>query len=253
VLAARAGVAIHTARLMEQQLDLVGQLQTLQRQRDQFFAMINHELRNALTGVYGWAEQLQRARSPGSAERAAREVFESAERTITLLNNLLDLSRLDAGKAAAQFRNVHLADSIEKAVNALRPAANARNVTITIEAPPGPIPLHTDATRLEQIVMNLLSNAIRHGPQGETVVVRCEHTADEAIIHVIDRGHGIAREDQAKIFEPYVRVDPESGLGSGLGLPVSKGLAELLGGRLSVASDLGRGATFTLGLPLRPS
>ena len=251
LLAARAGAAIHTARLIEHQNELLSQLQTLQRQRDQFFAMINHELRNALTGVYGWAEQLQRARSPGAAERAGREVFESAERTIILLNNLLDLSRLDAGRAQILIRAVNLNELIEKAVSSQRPAAAEKRVEIHVEAGERPTTLRTDATRLAQILVNLLSNAVRHSPPGETIVVRCEEAVDEVHINVIDRGHGIAQEDQQRIFEPYVRVDPESGLGSGLGLPVSKRLAELLGGRLSVASDLGNGATFTLSLPLR--
>lgn len=253
LLAARAGAAIHTARLIEQQAELVTQLQTLQRQRDQFFAMINHELRNALTGVFGWAEQLQRARSPAVAERAGREVFESAERTITLLNNLLDLSRLDAGRAQVLLRTVNLCELIDRTASGQRPAAAEKRVEIRVEGGERPVTLHTDPSRLAQILVNLLSNAIRHSPPGEIIVVRCEEGVDEAHLNVIDRGHGIAQEDQQRIFEPYVRVDPESGLGSGLGLPVSKRLAELLGGRLSVSSNLGSGATFTLSLPLRRS
>lgn len=251
LLAAQAAAAIEGARLLRQQNDLVGQLQTLQFQRDQFFAMMNHELRNALTGVYGWAEQLQRARSPGSVERAGREIFESAERTITLLNNLLDLSRLDAGKAQAMFRTVALHDTIRAAVAGVRPSAEAKRVTVEIHDADSPISLRTDPLRLEQILVNLLTNAVRHSPAGEAVIVTTEMMTDEVMINVTDRGHGISQEDQPKIFEPYVRVDPESGLGSGLGLPVSRRLAELIGGRLTVSSDIGRGATFTIVLPLR--
>jgi len=250
LLAAQAAAAIETAHLLQQQSELVSQLQTLQFQRDQFFAMMNHELRNALTGVYGWAEQLHRGRSPGSVERAGREVYESAERTITLLNNLLDLSRLDAGKAQAMFRTVALQDTIRAAVTSVRPTAEAKHVTVEISGGHHPISLRTDPLRLEQILVNLLTNAVRHSPSGETVTVSSDTMSDELVINVTDRGHGIAQEDQPKIFEPYVRVDPESGLGSGLGLPVSRRLAELIGGRLTVSSDLGRGATFTVVLPL---
>ena len=251
LLAAQAAAAIETAQLMAEQTDILGSLQTLQRQRDQFFAMINHELRNALTGVYGWAEQLIRSKTPSSIERASREVFESAERTITLLNNLLDLSRLDAGKVQAVYRPVKLGDVIGRAVRQLRPAADQKSIAIRQELTPTAPEIETDPIRLEQILVNLLSNAIRHSPEGDDVVVRTDLLGDELLVHVIDRGHGIAQDDQRKIFEPFVRVDPESGLGSGLGLPVSRRMAELIGGRLSVASDLGRGATFTLVLPGR--
>ncbi len=239
LLAAQAAAAIESAQLLES-------LQTLHRQRDQFFAMINHELRNALTGVYGWAEQLLRAKSPASAERAGREVYESAERTIALLNNLLDLSRLDAGKVQTVYRRARLADIIERAIGQVRTRADAKQIAIRTELADVPETLETDALRLEQIVGNLLSNAVRHGPDGEDIVVRAERLGPELLIHVIDRGKGIAQEDQPLIFEPYIRVDPESGIGSGLGLPVSRRMAELLGGRLSVSSDPGKGATFTL-------
>jgi signal transduction histidine kinase len=250
MLASYAATAVETARLIERREALLGQLQTMQRQRDQFFAMVNHELRNSLTGVYGWAEQLQRARSPEAAERASREVFECAERTFTLLNNLLDLSRLDAGKSQPLMRPVRLGDRIATAVASVGPAAEKKQITVTTEGPIEGIVLRTDPVKLEQILVNLLTNAIRHSPAADTVVLRVERLGREVLINVIDRGPGISQDDQHRIFEMYVRVDPESGLGSGLGLPVSRRLAELLGGRLSVASDLGRGATFTLALPL---
>ncbi len=252
LLAGQAAAAIETARLIQEQDELLARLQTLQRQRDQFFAMINHELRNALTGVYGWAEQLVRARSDGAAQRAGREVFEAAERTITLMNNLLDLSRLEAGKVQAVFKDCRLADVLAAAVKQVRPSADAKDVAIRLDTGAAPADVQTDPLRLEQVLVNLLSNAIRHSPPREDVVVRAEGAVDETLIHVIDRGHGIAREDQPKIFEPYIRVDPESGLGSGLGLPVSRRMTELIGGRLTVHSDLGRGATFTIALPARP-
>jgi two-component system sensor histidine kinase KdpD len=249
LLAGQAAAAIENARLNEEQTTLLARLQTLQRQRDQFFAMINHELRNALTGVYGWAEQLRRARSEATAHRAAREVFESAERTITLMNNLLDLSRLDAGKVQAVVKAVGLRDTIRRACAAVEPRAAAKQIVLRDEYVEAPAEIVTDPLRLEQVVVNLLSNAVRHSPPSETVLVRAEGTTDAVLINVIDRGPGIAREEQDQIFEPFIRVDPESGLGSGLGLPVSRRMTELIGGRLTVHSDLGRGATFTIRLP----
>ncbi len=252
MLAAQAAVAVENARLYEETTRLLTKLQTLQRQRDQFFAMINHELRNALTGVFGWAEQLLRGKSEVAVQRAAREVYESAERTIVLMNNLLDLSRLDAGKVQAVFRDTEIEPVVQHAVSAVMPSADAKRLAIRVEALQQVPIVRTDALRLEQILINLLSNAVKHSRSGEDIVVRCETTVDELLIHVIDRGPGISADHQAKIFEPFVRVDPDTGLGSGLGLPVSRRMSELLGGRLTVSSALGRGATFTIALPRTP-
>ena len=249
MLAAQAAVAVQNARLYEETTTLLLQVQQMQRQRDQFFAIINHELRNALTGVYGWAERILRAKTPEAMQRAGHEVFGSAERTITLMNNLLDLSRLDAGRIQAVFKETDLRRVVERAVAATAPQAETKGITLRIECDDSPPACRTDGLRLEQIVLNLLANAVRHSRSGEVVRVRVAAAADEVLIEVIDRGPGIPLEDQERIFEPFIRTDPESGLGSGLGLPVSRRLAEVLGGRLTVHSDLGRGATFTVAIP----
>src|SRR6266852_6696972 len=111
--------------LYEDTKTLLGQVQGMQRQRDLFFAMMNHELRNALTGVFGWAERLIRRRTPEAAEQAAKEVYEGTERTITLLNNFLDLTRLDAGKVRPVWRTVDAAAAVERALANVRPEADA--------------------------------------------------------------------------------------------------------------------------------
>lgn len=250
LFASQAAAAIANARHHDEQATLVAELRMLQRQRDQFFAMINHELRNALTGVYGWAEQLKRSKTEAGARRAVDEVYESAERTIVLINNLLDLSRLDAGKIQPVFKPVALDAVVRRAWAGVEPAAQVKGVTFDDDYRGVPEPLHTDPHLLGQILLNLLANAVRHSPPGERIAVRAELVADSVIISVSDRGNGISQEDQPKIFEPFIRVDPESGLGSGLGLPVSRRMTELLGGRLSVHSDLGKGATFTISLPV---
>ncbi len=116
-LATKAAVAVESARLYEQSQKLVGEVQEMHRQRDLFFASMNHELRNALTGVYGWAERLVRAKgSPQALAEAANEVYEGAERTITLLNNFLDLSRLDAGKVRPVMRDVDVHAAVKRAI-----------------------------------------------------------------------------------------------------------------------------------------
>jgi len=251
LLAAHAAVAIENARLNDEAQRLLGQVRDMQRQRDLSFAMMNHELRNALTGVYGWAERLVRGKSPDTAARAAREVYESAERTIILLNNFLDLTRLDAGKVRPVWRDVDVPAAIEHALSGVRPAAEAKRVRLEVQGADIASALRTDPVRLEQILVNLLSNAVRHGPEGEAVVVRVAAVDSEIRFGVIDRGPGIPPDQQARIFEPFERFDPHSGLGTGLGLPVSRRLAEVLGGRLTVESEVGRGAAFTLALPVK--
>ena len=250
LLAAHAAVAIENARLNDAAQRLLGQVREMQRQRDLSFAMMNHELRNALTGVYGWAERLVRGKSPETAARAAREVYESAERTIILLNNFLDLTRLDAGKVRPVWRDVDVPVAIEHALSGIRPAADAKRVRLEVQGADRESTLRTDPMRLEQILVNLLSNAVRHGPEGEAVVVRVAAVDSEVRFAVSDHGPGIPPDLQTRIFEPYERFDPHSGVGTGLGLPVSRRLAEVLGGRLTVESAVGQGATFTLSLPL---
>ena len=252
LLAAHAAVAVENARLHDESQRLVGQVKAMQRQRDLFSAMMNHELRNALTGVYGWAERLVRGKSPEQHTRAAREVYEGAERTITLLNNFLDLTRLDAGKVRPVWREVEIATAVQRAIAGIEPAAEAKRVRLLAEYPNGAATLQTDPVRLEQILVNLLSNAVRHSPEGETVAVRVEQGTSDVQFRVVDHGPGVPAELQALIFEPFERFDPHSGLGTGLGLPVSRRLAEVMGGRLAVENTVGRGATFTLALPQRP-
>ncbi len=251
LLAGYAAVAVENARLHDESQQLVGQVRAMQRQRDLFFAMMNHELRNALTGVYGWAERLVRGKG-GDAAQAAQQVYEGAERTITLLNNFLDLTRLDAGKVRPVWRELEIRTAVQRAIAAVQPVAEGRRVLLEAQYPNGAPALRTDPVRLDQILVNLLSNAVRHSPEGDTVVVRIDAGDGEMRFSVIDHGPGIPKDLQARIFEPFERFEPDSGVGTGLGLPVARRLAELLGGRLSVDSEVGRGAAFTLVLPMVP-
>jgi len=251
LLAAHAAVAIENARLNDEAQRLLGQVREMQRQRDLSFAMMNHELRNALAGVYGWAERLVRGKSPETAARAAREVYESAERTITLLNNFLDITRLDAGKVRPVWRDVEIRAALERTLAGVRPAADAKRIALELRCPADAPTVRTGPVRVDQIVVNLLTNAIRHSPEDATVHFHVDLADGQVAVGVIDHGPGIAAALQTRIFEPFERFDPHSGVGTGLGLPVSRRLAEVLGGRLTVQSDVGRGATFTLALPLK--
>ena len=243
LLAAQAAVAVENARLHEDIL-------AIQRQRELSMAMMNHELRNALTGVYGWAERLVRGRGgPDAREQAGREVYEGAERTISLLNNFLDLTRLDAGKVRPVFRDLDVTAVLQRCLMSLEPTAAAKGVRLEQHGPEAP--LRSDFMRLEQILVNLVGNAIRHGPANSAVTVTVE-TGSGVRVRVSDRGPGVPAGLRARLFEPFERFDQDSGAGTGLGLAVSRRLAELMGGRLEVEDTPGGGATFVLHLPADP-
>jgi len=248
LLAAQAAVAIENAQLYEESQALLGQVRAMQRQRDLFFAMMNHELRNALTGVYGWAERLVRTKSPDTIRQSAREVFEAAERTITLLNNFLDLTRLDAGKVRPVWRDLNVGAAVERATSGLAPTAEAKQIEVVIRTN-GAHEMRTDPVRFEQILVNLLSNAVRHSPTGGAVEIQAVAEGTGVRVHVVDHGPGVPLELRERVFEPFERFDPHSGLGTGLGLPVSRRLAEVMGGKLWVEETPGGGATFVLVLP----
>ncbi|HEX4633697.1 MAG TPA: GAF domain-containing sensor histidine kinase [Gemmatimonadales bacterium] len=253
LLAKSAGVAIENARLSEDGERLLSQVQSMQRQRDLFFAMMNHELRNALTGVFGWAEMLVRGRDGAPVPKAAREVYEGAERAIELLNNFLDLTRLDAGRVKPILREVDPAQVVERSCAAIRLSAEARQVTLAVDCAPDLTHPTTDHVRVQQILVNLLSNAVRHTAPGTTVRTSVSATSGNIEFRVTDQGPGVPDSIRDGIFEPFLRFDPHSGLGTGLGLPVSRRLAEVLGGALIVEGSGAGGATFLLTLPLVPA
>jgi signal transduction histidine kinase len=149
-------------------------------------------------------------------------------------------------------RDVDAAGAVQRSVAGLRPGADAKGVRFDIQLPGDRAALRTDPVRLEQILVNLLSNAVRHTPTGTVVTIAVEPRGPEIHFSVTDHGPGIPPDLHQRIFEPFERFDPQSGLGTGLGLPVSHRLAAVLGGRLTVTSGGHPGARFTLVLPLAP-
>lgn len=250
MLAAHAAVAVENARFHHERDRLMGELRTMQASRDRFFAMINHELRNALTAVHGWAELWIRKLRP-DVPRAAVEVYESSERAIHLLEDLLDLSRLDAAKLQPRIKECDAPRVIGEAVATVEPAAERRGVRVELRLPDADLACRTDPQRIRQILINLLTNAIRHSPEGDVVRIVVETSNRRHVrVHVIDRGPGIPAERQALIFEAFESGGDEIEKGTGLGLALSRRLARLLGGDLTVESEAGAGARFTLEFPV---
>ena len=249
LLAAKTAAAVENARHHEQSARLLEEVQQLHRARERFFAMVNHELRNALAGVYGWSEMLVRKRDPATVPRAAFEVLDSAQYAVTLINDLLDLSRLDENRLQPVIRAVDASSIARRAMSLVTPAAERKQVTLELAAYSGVPNCETDASRVEQILVNLLGNAIKYAPERSTVRVSVTARDRRVVYTVEDAGSGVAADDVERVFDIYVtRVGDES-RGLGLGLPLSRRLARLLGGELHAVAVPGKGGCFVLEVP----
>lgn len=250
LLATQVAAAMENARLHEESAQLLEEVQQLHRTRERFFAMVNHELRNALAAVQGWAEMLTRRKDPTTVPRAAFEVLDAAEGASALISDLLDLSRLDEDRLRPVIRTVDCLTVLRHAVSRLEPIAANKRVRLVTRVPEETLTCRTDAQRVEQILLNLLGNAVRHTPEGSEVTITAEHVGRQARVSVADEGPGLEADQVEKVFDIYETKAGEERLGSGLGLPLSRRLAQLLRGNLYATARPGRGGLFTLELPL---
>jgi signal transduction histidine kinase len=254
MLAAITAAAVENARLHEESARLLEEVQGLHRTRERFFAMVNHELRNALAAVYGWSEMLVRKKDPATVPRAAFEVLDSAQQAVGLINDLLDLSRLDEDRLKPAIRSVEPGSVARRAIVRVTPAAEGREIHLELTTAPGLPACETDASRLEQILVNLLGNAITHAPARSTVRVAISARGSTVEFIVQDEGAGIPEAEVEHIFDIYVTKAAGETQGVGLGLPLSRRLARLLGGELRAVSPSSerRGGRFLLELPATP-
>jgi signal transduction histidine kinase len=249
LLAANTAAAVENARLHEESARLLEEVQQLHRTRERFFAMVNHELRNALAAVYGWSEMMVRKKDPATVPRAAFEVLDSAQQAVGLVNDLLDLSRLDEDRLKPVIRGTEPSAMARRAVLRVTPAAAARRVTVALDLAPSLPPCETDASRVEQILINLLGNAINHTPEGSTVRLQVSSQAAKVVYTVEDEGSGIEESEVERVFDIYVTKPSGESRGVGLGLPLSRRLARLLGGELRATARPNQGGCFILELP----
>jgi signal transduction histidine kinase len=249
LLAAKTAAAVENARHHEESARLLAEVQQLHRTRERFFAMVNHELRNALAAVYGWSEMLVRKKDPATVPRAAFEVLDSAQYAIALINDLLDLSRLDEDRLKPVIRRVEPVSIARHAVGRVTPAATLKQVALNLIPNSGLPNCETDASRVEQILVNLLSNAIKHAPERSSVTLTIAAVGKRVIYRVEDEGPGVPSTELERIFDIYVTRPGEEAQGLGLGLPLSRRLARLLGGELHAISLPGKGGCFILEVP----
>ncbi|MEM6757402.1 MAG: HAMP domain-containing sensor histidine kinase, partial [Planctomycetota bacterium] len=231
-----------------------------------FLANVSHELRTPLNSIVGFAEVLKEtlAERTGPVDekrkRYCDHIITGSRRLLELINELLDLAKIEAGRMEVRVETVSLPDMAEGLTALIRPQADRAGVTLVVQLEPGLPTLETDAGKLQQVVFNFLSNAVKFTPDGGvvTLAVRREPSAKPnhpgfVRIGVSDTGPGIDPEDHQRVFEKFVQLDAAETRrhgGTGLGLTISRQLAQLLQGTIELDSALGRGATFTLRLPI---
>jgi PAS domain S-box-containing protein len=222
--------------------------------RNRFYAMVSHELRTPISAVMLYNDLLLTGAYGALTESQTEGVLRSqssAGGLLELVNEVLDLSRLEAGKMEARTEEVAAAELLRDVVSAVRPLADEHGCELSLDAEGAPPVLATDPRRVRQILLNLLSNAVKYG-RGRPVRVACRAVLGGGVaFEVADRGPGISEADRERIFEEFVRLGDGSQPGTGLGLTIARRLAELLGGRVEVESVVGEGSTFRLVLPRR--
>jgi signal transduction histidine kinase len=229
------------------------------RMKSEFLTNVSHELRTPLNAIIGFAELLSTAKVATDDTRWGRyidNILTSARQLLELINDLLDLAKIEAGKIVLRTERINVPDVCESLVNFMRPLAQKKNIELSLSVR-APIPLvTTDPARFQQILYNFLSNAIKFTPaDGRVGIAVTTLDAREVKIAVTDTGPGIAPEHHASIFEKFNQLDASVTRrhgGTGLGLTISKELAAMLHATIELVSDAGKGATFSLTIPIVP-
>jgi two-component system CheB/CheR fusion protein len=210
------------------------------RRREQFLAMLSHELRNPLAAVLGATTVLSRDAAVEVQQRCIRVIERQSRHMARLLDDLLDVSRITRGKFELRKSPLDLRAPVEGAIESTSPLFDQRGVTLDVVLPKEPVPLEGDHARLQQIVVNLLSNAANYSTRGSRVELRVAVQGDQVLMRVVDRGFGIEHDMLSKIFDLFVqaeqRIDRPRG-GLGVGLSLAKNIVELHGGTIEARSD----------------
>jgi signal transduction histidine kinase/CheY-like chemotaxis protein len=256
-LARRASIAIDNAKLFELSQAERSRAEAATRAKDEFVAVVSHELRTPLNAILGWVRLLQGGSLSEVKRVHALDVIErNAKAQDRLVADLLDISRIMTGKIRINPSQVDLGNVVEMAVEGLRQAADAKRIGLEVKYEPGSMVIHGDSDRLEQVVWNLVANAVKFTPKNGRVEVRLRRVESDVELVVEDNGEGIAPSFVPHVFGSFQQSDsttarPHGGLG--LGLSIVKHIVELHGGSVGARSDgVGRGATFRVRLPVGP-
>jgi len=251
-------LAANVNRMNDELMRLYKELETTSRHKSEFLANMSHELRTPLNAIIGFSQVL-RERMVGDLNEKQEEylddVVSSGNHLLSLINDVLDLSKVEAGQVELEIAPFSLREALERGVVMVRERARNDGVQVILAADPQVDIVEGDERRIRQVIFNLLSNAVKFTPAGGSVDVASSSLDGEVRVSVVDTGAGIAPEDQERIFGEFQQTDLGTAQreGTGLGLALSKRLIELHGGRIWVESELGKGSTFTFALPLESS
>ena len=255
-IAADLGRGLNHARLYEAENRLVEDLKALDRAKTDFFATISHELRAPLSSIEGYIELLSEEEA-GPVTPQQRQMLKTVNRSASRLRSLIDdlftLAKLESGAYATVTRPVNMAEVIAGAIDAVRPSVSAAKLDLSATVPPDGLVVDGDASQLDRVLINLLSNSVKYTPEGGQIEVWAEAENGSAVVRVTDTGIGIPNTDQTKLFGRFFRASnaqKASIPGTGLGLAIVRTIVTNHGGNISLASKEAGGTTVTVRLPL---
>jgi signal transduction histidine kinase len=248
-------LASNVNRMNDELNRLYGELERASKHKSEFLANMSHELRTPLNAIIGFSQVLREQMFGNVNEKQAEyldDIISSGNHLLSLINDVLDLSKVEAGQVELEVGPFSVQEALERGVVMVRERATKDGVQVALTADPDIDVVEGDERRIRQVIFNLLSNAVKFTPAGGTVDVTAAQANGEVRVSVADTGPGIAPQDHERIFEEFQQTETgvEQREGTGLGLALSKRLVELHGGRIWVDSELGKGSTFVFTLPL---
>ncbi len=255
--AEQAVIAIQNARLFREIQDKSRQLETANQHKSEFLANMSHELRTPLNAIIGFSEVLLERLFGELNEKQddyLKDIHSSGRHLLSLINDILDLSKVEAGRMELDLTTFDLPSAISNAMTLIRERAQRHAIALALDADPALGEAVADERKFKQILLNLLTNAVKFTPDGGRVEVSARRDADDIVVAVHDTGIGIAAEDQAAVFEEFRQVGrhyTNKQEGTGLGLALTRKFVELHGGRIWLESEPGKGSTFTFTIPIK--
>jgi signal transduction histidine kinase len=253
----QAVIAIQNANLFGEIQEKSAQLEVANKHKSEFLANMSHELRTPLNAIIGFSEALSDRLFGEVNEKQAeylKDIHESGKHLLSLINDILDLSKIEAGRMDLELSSFNLPSALSNAMTLIRERAQRHSIGLHLEVEERLGEFQGDERKFKQIMLNLLSNAVKFTPDGGRVDVCAKQDTDKIEIAVKDTGIGIAPEDQAVVFEEFRQVGRDrmrKAEGTGLGLALTKRFVELHGGAMRLESQPGKGSTFSFTLPLR--
>ena len=254
----QAAIAIQNARLFREIQEKSKQLEVANKHKSDFLANMSHELRTPLNAIIGFSEVLLERMFGEVNEKQAdylKDIHESGKHLLSLINDILDLSKIEAGRMDLELSTFHLPSAISNAMTLIRERAQRHGIALGMKLDTRLGEFQADERKVKQILLNLLSNAVKFTPDGGRVDVAAALNGKFLEVSVRDTGIGIAAEDQSKVFGEFVQVGRDytrKAEGTGLGLALTKRFVELHGGTIQLKSEVSQGSTFTFTLPIRP-